>query len=82
MLLAVNRPVRGCRHPSDNQGSGETFVFVVVSTQRVKVPAQLNKTKMARLPAGGGSLSHGAFQRLSREAFLPLTARAPSLVVA
>lgn len=37
---------------------------------------------MARLSAVGGSLSHGDFQRLTREGFYPLTARSPSQVVA
>lgn len=77
-------PVRGYRHFSDNQGSGETFMFTMVSTQLVGCsgPAQLNKTKMARLPAVGGSLSHGDFQRLTREGFYPLTNESPSHVVA
>lgn len=84
VLLAVNRPVRGYRHFSDNQGSGETFMFTMVSTQLVGCsgPAQLNKTKMAKLPAVGGSLSHGDFQRLTREGFYPLTNESPSHVVA
>lgn len=74
----------GCRRPSDSRGSRETFVFVVVSAQLVEpsAPAQLNKTKMARLPAGGGSLSHGDLQRLTREGFYPLTAWPPSQAVA
>lgn len=43
--LAVNRPVRGCRHPSDNQGLGETFVFVVVSTELVEYSCSVKQNK-------------------------------------
>lgn len=45
VLLAVNRPVRGYRHFSDNQGSGETFMFTVVSTQLVGCSCSVKQNK-------------------------------------